>query len=81
MVLERLAVWRPRAESAGDEAILSRWLDLAPMAIGADVHVDDGKSPYDAVTEGITDDGRLLVRRADGRTEVLAAADVSLRER
>ena len=80
-VLERLAVWRPRAESAGDEAILSRWLDLAPMAIGAEVHVDDGKSPYDAVTEGITDDGRLLVRRSDGRTEVLAAADVTLRSR
>lgn len=78
-VLERLAVWRPRAESAGDEAILARWLDLAPMAIGAGVHVSDGAGSYDAVTEGITDDGRLRVRKSDGRLEILTAADVTLR--
>lgn len=80
-VLERLAVWRPRSDSAGDEAIVSRWLDLAPMAIGRAIQVDDGTGAYDAVTEGITNDGRLMVRRSDGRAEVLAAADVTLRPR
>lgn len=78
-VLERLAVWRPRAESAGDEAIVSRWLDFAPMAMGATVHVADGAGAYDAVTEGITDDGRLRVRKSDGLLEILTAADVTLR--
>lgn len=78
-VLERLTVWRPRAESAGDEAIISRWLDLAPMAMGATVMVSDGSEQYEAVTEGITDDGRLLVKRQDGRSETLTAADVTLR--
>ena len=49
------------------------------MAIGAAVHVADGAGSYDAVTEGITDDGRLRVRKSDGHLEILTAADVTLR--
>lgn len=78
-ILERLAVWRPGAGGAADSAILARWEALAPMSMGAAVRVDDGNVAYDAVTDGIAEDGRLRVRREDGRTELLAAADVSLR--
>lgn len=79
-ILERLAVWRPGAGGVADPDIAARWLRLAPMANGAAVRVDDGIAPYDAVTEGIADDGRLRVRREDGRIELLAAADVTLRK-
>ena len=65
----------------GPEPLVARWLELAPMARGRDVTVDDGMSVYDAVTDGVTSDGRLRVRRAGGEVVELAAADVSLGSR
>lgn len=81
-VLERLAVWRPGAEGRpADHEIVRRWMELAPMSRNAAIRVAGGNESFDGVTAGIGDDGRLLVRRADGRIERLASADVSVREK
>lgn len=77
-VLERLAVWRPGDDGCDDAEIVARWLALAPMVTGTSVRVNDGTTPFEAMTDGLTEDGRLRVRRDDGRVELLSAADVTL---
>ena len=65
----------------GPAPLVARWLELTPTARGRDVVVSDGASIYDAVTDGVTPDGHLRVRRADGTLVELSAADVSLGRR
>ncbi len=76
-LLERLSVWYV----AGPSATLARWRELAPMSDAAPVTVDDGREAYEATTDGVTDDGLLRVRRADGHVAELSAAEVTLRSR
>ncbi|SDB14293.1 biotin--[acetyl-CoA-carboxylase] ligase [Butyrivibrio sp. INlla16] len=47
--------------------------------IGKEVKILDPKGEYEAVAEGITDDGSLLISLADGRRETINAGEVSVR--
>jgi len=64
---------------AGWESVASRWLDLAPGARGARVRVANaaagGSQAFVGRTCGIDSSGALLVRREDGGTERVSAAD------
>jgi BirA family biotin operon repressor/biotin-[acetyl-CoA-carboxylase] ligase len=70
--------WYETLAERGPADVVARWEALAPMARGAAVTVDDGREVYEAVTEGVTADGHLRVRRRDGEARDLAAADVTL---
>jgi BirA family biotin operon repressor/biotin-[acetyl-CoA-carboxylase] ligase len=78
LLLEALERWYAALVERGPSAVLDRWAELAPMARGAAVTVDDGREIYEATTEGLTPEGHLLVRRLDGRVTELSAADVRL---
>jgi len=78
-VLARLGALRGALSDPADGRLLARWRELAPSASGRHVAVDDGKSTYDAVTDGVTPAGFLRVRCADGTVRELTAADVTLR--
>lgn len=77
-VLASLGRWYAVLLDEGGAPVLARWRELAPMASGRDVRVDDGRRPYGGVTEGITPEGFLRVRRADGSAVEVSAADVTL---
>jgi BirA family biotin operon repressor/biotin-[acetyl-CoA-carboxylase] ligase len=78
-LLDGFGRWYAAFVERGPAGVLARWAELAPMAEGRAVTVDDGREAYEGVTEGVTPDGRLRVRRGDGRLEAVAAADVTLR--
>lgn len=77
-LLDGFGRWYAAFVERGTAGVLARWTELAPMAEGRAVTVDDGREAYDGITEGVTADGRLRVRRGDGRLEEVAAADVTL---
>lgn len=77
-LLESFDRWYGSLVERGSEPVLRRWAELAPMASGRDVRVDDGREVFDGTTEGMTPRGVLLVRRADGTLVEVTAADVTL---
>lgn len=76
-LLEALGRWYARLRAGGASPVLSRWLELAPMASGRTVTVRMSDDCFEARTDGIAPDGRLRVVR-DGAVVLLSAADVSL---
>ena len=49
------------------------------VVIGREVTVLGGKEPYSAVAADIDDQGRLIVRLPDGRTETLNSGEISIK--
>lgn len=77
-LLDAFDRWYATMLAGDDHAVLARWASLAPMVKDRAVTIDDGQTVFDAVTNGITPDGRLRVRRPSGEQLALAAGDVSL---
>lgn len=77
--LSRLGQVVRQMRRSGWESVASRWLELAPGARGASVRVIGaaGRGGRTVVgrTCGIDTSGALLVRRSDGGTERVSAAD------
>lgn len=49
------------------------------LALGRQITVLRGSETYPATAEGITDDGHLVVRTADGETHLLSSGEISVR--
>jgi BirA family biotin operon repressor/biotin-[acetyl-CoA-carboxylase] ligase len=78
LLAEILAALNARAAelARGDRtALLARWRTLAPSATGARVEWTVNGRPYQGTTQGIADDGALLVRVRD-RVERIVAGEV-----
>lgn len=71
-MLRRLAQWR---RGAGFPSIRSDWLDRA-TGIGGDMRVRLPERELFGRWEALDDDGRLLLRLADGGLQAIAAGDV-----
>jgi BirA family biotin operon repressor/biotin-[acetyl-CoA-carboxylase] ligase len=74
IMLDRLGQWR---RGAGFAAVRGDWLARA-QAHGTAINVRIGEREIAGRYEGIDDRGRLLLRTADDRQEVIAAGDVFL---
>jgi BirA family biotin operon repressor/biotin-[acetyl-CoA-carboxylase] ligase len=77
-LLGRFDRWYAALVEDGPAAVVARWLELAPMATGRRVTVDGGAGAFAGVTDGVTPEGLLRVRRDDGRSVEVSAADVTL---
>ena len=71
--------WYEALVERGPAEVIARWEALAPMARGTAVTVFDGREVYEAMTDGVTANGYLRVRRRDGSTAELTSADGTLR--
>lgn len=77
VILARLEFWnRGLCESGAGQRLLSRWKELAPGHRGQQVQVETGAENFSAVTEGLTVDGALCVRRPDGVKVVLRVEEL-----
>ena len=56
----------------GGEALLSRWLALAPSARGARIEWDTSSGPRSGLTAGLGADGALLARTDEGVERILS---------
>jgi BirA family biotin operon repressor/biotin-[acetyl-CoA-carboxylase] ligase len=61
------------------QAILERWKRFSRMWSDTPVWIMEGERTRPGVTAGLTDEGALRVRGADGAEEVILAGDVSIR--
>jgi len=75
---ESMARWLARWRGEGLPAIRDRWLARAhPPGTALTARLADGTS-LDGLFEGLTGEGALILRLADGSTRVIHAADVFL---
>ena len=74
-ILETLATHFRALAAGASRGLLTRWRELAPMALGATVVCETAGGRQRGVTAGIGDDGALLVRVGD-RTERVIAGEV-----
>ena len=70
--VEQEALWDG---GRGFPAVRSRWLDHA-AGLGAPIAVRIGEDVFRGAFETIDDEGRLVVRTADGSARSIAAGDV-----
>jgi BirA family biotin operon repressor/biotin-[acetyl-CoA-carboxylase] ligase len=61
------------------QAILEQWKRFSHMWSDTPVWITEGEQIRSGVTAGLTDEGALRVRGADGAEEVILAGDVSVR--
>jgi BirA family biotin operon repressor/biotin-[acetyl-CoA-carboxylase] ligase len=69
---DAIASWTDALLAGKARAILDRWLALAPSARGARVRWTAVGGPHEGVTEGIDDDGALLVHTQAGIERIIA---------
>lgn len=70
----RLAEWR----QAGLARILQLWMNIA-HPLGSVLHVHDGEGqPIEGLFDGLSSEGALRLRLADGTTRIVHAGEVSL---
>lgn len=75
---EAFARWLQRWRGEGLAAIRDRWLTRAhPIGTALTARLADGSSE-DGLFDGLTRDGALILRLADGATRVIHAGDVFL---
>src|SRR5258708_6216965 len=58
--------------AAGPPALVARWLALSPSARGAPIEWDAGPVSKSGTTEGLAEDGALLVRTRDGLERIVS---------
>jgi len=76
-ILARLEFWSSGLCEVGAGArLLARWKELAPGHRGQQVEVETGDSSFAAITDGLTADGALRVRRLDGTEVVLRVGEL-----
>jgi BirA family biotin operon repressor/biotin-[acetyl-CoA-carboxylase] ligase len=73
--LASLAAWNQTLRAGTTDAVLDRWRSLAPSSRGARVEWATQEGIASGVTEGIDQDGALLVR-TDGRLERIIAGEI-----
>ena len=59
-------------ETAGPQALLARWVALAPSAHGASIEWDGPSGIEKGTTAGLGDDGALLARTSAGLARIIA---------
>jgi BirA family transcriptional regulator, biotin operon repressor / biotin---[acetyl-CoA-carboxylase] ligase len=62
----------------GGESILEEWRDNL-VTLGKQIHVRAGDEVFEGIAESVADDGRLMLRCADGRLMKFTAGDVTLK--
>ena len=75
-VLKRLEHYYNLFLGEGAAGILARFEELSSYARGRRVQVSDGGSAVSGMTEGLTPEGILLVRREDGKLEKVLSGQV-----
>lgn len=76
-LLERLSVWYCHWRDGRVEQILSRWLALSTFGCDREVVVKHDHKVLTGHTNGLTPDGALLLRTADGSVHTIVAGDVT----
>jgi BirA family biotin operon repressor/biotin-[acetyl-CoA-carboxylase] ligase len=69
---ESMALWTDALLAGKADAILERWRSLAPSARGSRVAWASTAGLQEGVTDGIDDDGALLVRTGSGTERIIA---------
>lgn len=78
VLAESFARWLSRWRGEGLEPVRQRWLDRAhPMGTALTARLPDGTS-HDGLFDGLSGDGALILRLADGSRHVIHAGDVFL---
>jgi len=75
-VLKRLEYYYNRFLDHGAAGIIARFEEISSYARGRRVQVTDGGSAVSGMTEGLTPEGILLVRREDGKLEKVLSGQV-----
>lgn len=75
-LLSRLAWWYEQWKCGGERLILDRWKQLSSYAYGQQVIVTLDHEQFSGKTEGLNEDGALLVRTGDGRLRTILTGDV-----
>ena len=75
-VLKRLEHYYNRFLEHGAADLIKRFEEISSYARGRRVRVADGANVVSGVTEGLTPEGILLIRREDGRIEKVLAGQV-----
>jgi BirA family biotin operon repressor/biotin-[acetyl-CoA-carboxylase] ligase len=74
-LLDSFDLWEGAWQSYGLAPVRQRWLELSPETQHGRVGVQTDAGLLEGTADGLTDDGRLRVRTADG-VQVLAAGEV-----
>ncbi len=78
VLAESFARWRSRWRSEGLEPVRQRWVARAhPIGTALTARLPDGTS-HDGLFDGLSGDGALILRLADGSRHVIHAGDVFL---
>ena len=78
VLAESFARWLSRWRGEGLEPVRQRWLDRAhPIGTALTARLPDGTS-HDGLFDGLSGDGALILRLADGSRHVIHAGDVFL---
>jgi BirA family biotin operon repressor/biotin-[acetyl-CoA-carboxylase] ligase len=78
VLAESFARWLSRWRGEGLEPVRQRWLNRAhPMGTALTARLPDGTS-HDGLFDGLSGDGALILRLADGSRHVIHAGDVFL---
>jgi BirA family biotin operon repressor/biotin-[acetyl-CoA-carboxylase] ligase len=75
-VLRRLEHYYNRFLDHGASEVISRFEEISSYARGRQVRVTDGGVAVTGMTEGLTPEGILLVRREDGKPEKVLSGQV-----
>lgn len=76
-LLRRLAVWYACWKSGNQVLILDRWQELSSYAHGQQVTITLDAERFEGETCGVTEDGALLVKLADGGVRMVLAGEVA----
>ncbi|MFL9842332.1 biotin--[acetyl-CoA-carboxylase] ligase [Sphingomonas sp. ST-64] len=78
VLADSFARWLSRWRGEGLDAILRRWVERAhPVGTALTARLPDGTS-HDGLFDGLTSDGALILRLADGSRHAIHAGDVFL---
>jgi BirA family biotin operon repressor/biotin-[acetyl-CoA-carboxylase] ligase len=75
-VLKRLEHYYNLLQEAGPPVIVARFGEVSSYARGKRIRITEGTSVVDGVTDGLTAEGLLLVRRDDGQVERILSGRV-----
>jgi BirA family biotin operon repressor/biotin-[acetyl-CoA-carboxylase] ligase len=75
-VLKRLEHYYNLLQEAGTQAIVARFGEVSSYARGKRVRITEGTNVVDGMTDGLTAEGLLLVRRDDGQMERILSGRV-----
>lgn len=76
VLLERLAYWYDELSRNGPPRIIRRWQELSSYGTGKEVRILYTNETREGVTCGLTENGALLLRLADGTVETVVAGEI-----